>query len=91
MFYDYHIYQTYIYLYIYRSVYIYVDTHIYIYISCGRTINYTYNKLLRNLGTDGTITRTMVLNIKSMAHLRSNPFLSIFLRIETIVFWKMSL
>ena len=48
--------------------------YIYIYISCGRTINYTYNKLLRNLGTDGTITRKMVLNIKSMAHLWSNTF-----------------
>ena len=32
MFYDYRIYQTCIYLYIYRNVYIYVDIYIYIYI-----------------------------------------------------------
>ena len=49
------------------------------------------DKQSRNLGTDGTITRTMVVNIKSMAHVCSNTFLSIFLRRDTMVFWKMSL
>ena len=33
----------------------------------------------------------MVVNIKSVAHVCSNIFLSIFLRRDTIVFWKMSL
>ena len=37
------------------------------------------------LGTDGTITRTIVLNIKTMAHV-CNIFLSIFLRRDTIAF-----
>ena len=49
------------------------------------------DKQSRNLGTDGTITRTMVVNIKRMAHVCSNTFLSIFLRRDTIAFWKMSL
>ena len=49
------------------------------------------DKQSRNLGTDGTTTRTMVVNIKSMAHVCSNTFLSIFLRRDTMVFWKMSL
>ena len=49
------------------------------------------DKESRNLGTDGTTTRTMVVNIKSMAHVCSNTFLSIFLRRDTMVFWKMSL
>ena len=49
------------------------------------------DKQSRNLGTDGTITITMVVNIKSMAHVYSNTLLSIFLRRDTIVFWKMSL
>ena len=49
------------------------------------------DKQSRNLCTNGIITRTMVVNIKSMAHVCSNTFLSIFLRRETIVFWKMSL
>ena len=49
------------------------------------------DKQSRNLGTDGTVTRTMVVNIKSMAHVCSNTFLSIFLRRDTMVFWKMSL
>ena len=49
------------------------------------------DKQSRNLCTNGIITRTMVVNIKSMAHVCSNAFLSIFLRRETIVFWKMSL
>ena len=40
---------------------------------------------------DGTITSTMVVNIKSMAHVCSNTFLSIFQWRDTIVFWKMSL
>ena len=33
----------------------------------------------------------MVVNIKRMAHVCSNTFLSIFLRRDTIAFWKMSL
>ena len=49
------------------------------------------DKHSRNLGADGTITRTMVINIKSMTHVCSNTFLSIFLMRATIVFWKMSL
>ena len=44
------------------------------------------DKHSRNLGTDGTITRIMVVNIKSMAHVCSNSFLSIFPRTDTIVF-----
>ena len=44
------------------------------------------DKQSKNLGTYGTITRTMVINIKSMAHV-----CSIFLRRDTIVFWKVSL
>ena len=43
------------------------------------------------IGTDKTVTRTMVVNIKRMAHVCSNTFLSIFLRRDTIAFWKMSL
>ena len=50
-----------------------------------------FDKQSRNLGTDGTITITMVVNIKSNAHVYNNTFLSIFLRKDTIVFWKMSL
>ena len=49
------------------------------------------DKQSRNLGTDGTVTRTMAVNIKRMAHVCSNTFLSIFLRRDTIAFWKMSL
>ena len=49
------------------------------------------DKQSRNLGTDRTIIRTMVANIKSMAHVRSNTFLRIFLRKETMVFWRISL
>ena len=48
------------------------------------------DKQSRILGTDGTITRTMTLNMKSMGHVCSNTFLSIFLRRDTIVFRKMS-
>ena len=46
------------------------------------------DKQSRKLGTDGTTTRTMVVNIKSMVHVCSNTFLSIFLRSDTMVFWK---
>ena len=35
--------------------------------------------------------RTMVVNIKRMAHVYSNTFLSIFLRRDKVAFWKMSL
>ena len=35
--------------------------------------------------------RTMVVNIKRMAHVYSNTFLSIFLRMDKVAFWKMSL
>ena len=49
------------------------------------------DKQSRNLGTDGTITKTMVVNIKRMPHVCSNTFLSIFQRRDTIAFWKMSL
>ena len=48
------------------------------------------DKQSRILGTDGTMTRTMTLNMKSMGHVCSNTFLSIFLRRDTIVFRKMS-
>ena len=48
-------------------------------------------KQSRNSGTDGTITRTMVVNIRRMAHVCNNNFLIIFLRRDTIAFWKMSL
>ena len=50
-----------------------------------------WDKQSMNLGTDGTTIRTMVVNIKSIAHVCSHTFLSIFLRRDTIVFWKMSL
>ena len=46
------------------------------------------DKQSRNLGTDGTITRIIVENIKRMAHVCSNSFLSIFLRRDNIAFWK---
>ena len=49
------------------------------------------DKQSKNFGTDGTISRTMVANINSMAHVCSNTFLIIFLRRDNIVFWKMSL
>ena len=49
------------------------------------------DKQSRYLGTDGIITRRMVVNIKRIAHICSNTFSSIFLRRVTIVFWKMSL
>ena len=49
------------------------------------------DKQSRNLGTDRTITGIMVVNIKSMAYVCSNSFLSIFLRKDTVVFWKISL
>ena len=49
------------------------------------------DKQSRNLDTDGRITRTMIVNIKNMANVCSNTFLSIFLRSDTIVFRKMSL
>ena len=49
------------------------------------------DKQSRNEGIDGTFTRTMVVNIKSMAHVCNNTFLSIFLRRDTINFWKKSL
>ena len=49
------------------------------------------DKQSRNLGTDGTITKAMVVNIKRMPHVCSNTFLSIFQRRDTIAFWKMSL
>ena len=49
------------------------------------------DKQSRNVGTDGTIIRTMVVNIKNMAHICSNTFCSIFLTRDIIVFWKMSL
>ena len=49
------------------------------------------NKQSGNLGTDRTIARTMAVNIKSMAHVCSNTFSSIFLKRDIIVFWKMSL
>ena len=49
------------------------------------------DKQSRNEGIDGTFTRTMVASIKSMAHVCSNTFLSIFLRRDTIDFWKKSL
>ena len=45
-----------------------------------------HNYGMRNLGTDGTITRTMVVIIKSMVHVCSNTFLIIFLRMDAIVF-----
>ena len=48
-------------------------------------------KQFRNLSTDGTITRTMVVNMKSMTHVYSNTFLSNFLRRVTMLVWKMSL
>ena len=38
------------------------------------------------LGTDGTIARTMFLNIETMAHVCNNIFLSIFLWRDTIAF-----
>ena len=46
----------------------------------------------RNLGTDGTIARTIVVNINSMAHVCSRTFLSIFLRSHSFLkdFSKMS-
>ena len=49
------------------------------------------DKQSRNLGKDGTIARMMVVNIKTMAHVCSNTFLSIFLRRNIIVLLKMSL
>ena len=49
------------------------------------------DKQSTNLGRDGTITRTMAVNIKSMAHVWGNTFSSIFLKRDIIVFWKMSL
>ena len=48
-------------------------------------------KRSRNLGIDGTITRAIVVIIKSMAHVYNNTLLSIFMGSDTIVFWKMSL
>ena len=48
-------------------------------------------KWARNLGLDGTITRTLIIIIKSMAHVCSNTFFSIFLRRDTLVLGKMTL
>ena len=49
------------------------------------------DKQSRNLSTDGTATKKMVVNIKSMAHACGKTFLRIFLRRDAMVFWKMSL
>ena len=46
---------------------------------------------LKGLSTYRTITGAMVVNIKNMAHVCSNTFLSIFLRSNTIVFRIISL
>ena len=50
------------------------------------------NTQSRNLGTDRTITKIIVVNINSMAHVRSRTFLSTFLRSHSFLkdFSKMS-
>ena len=60
-------------------------------LTCNVCLKQMLDKQSRSLGKDGTITRTMVAIIKSMAQVCSNTFLSIFLGRDTIVFLNMSL
>ena len=60
-------------------------------LTCNVCLKHMFDKQSRNLGIDGTITKAMVVNIKSMTHVCRNIFLSIFMRRDTIVRWEMSL
>ena len=60
-------------------------------LTCNVCLKHMFDKQSRNLGIDGTIAKAMVVNIKSMTHVCSNIFLSIFVRRDTIVLWEMSL